>query len=427
MVKKSASRTQQKSSVAATSSDTSPAWIRISVGVAVVAGACACYWKSGSRETGEGANGIPEALQKNFLCMARCASMPDDDSAKVIAMQVEAGCWREGGETDETICDAKPAGICLTACSLGSTNMATWLPGTFGATSSAIAAGHIEGMHAAYAEHLRCAARCNSEGATVDQSDPNAAQKALEVLERCGIVEFVGLFDAELLETVRKSISTLRSQEGRYSALLDTNLHSGRYQVFLPFVKPFQSRDALGVSDLVRQVLTEYFAKGPNAESGWGIDHISVISSRKGSKNQTLHPDVPYRSRLHLSVHTALDDITRDMGPTYFCPCSGVSSEHEWGAQAAIRHTILQQQTCLSAPFFRDFTPKGAQKIYDGINFHMGLDNWSEGDRHVLKLETGAGDYPIRRNFTKNRQPEVLKNVAMFREKFGLPTFGAKV
>jgi hypothetical protein len=183
-----------------------------------------------------------------------------------------------------------------------------------------------------------------ADSVTVDISEPDFHLRASQVLVRCGVVQLSGIFDgsgdgAKLLGSVREALAILHGQEGRYAALLDTvMLRDGRYQLFLPFVEPF-SVQTLSADSKVVAVLAEYFA---NVSKGFGIDHISVLSSSPGSGNQTLHPDVSYFPREHLSVHTALDDISLDMGPTYFCPCTGVASE-DMMANIALRMLVLDR------------------------------------------------------------------------------------
>ncbi|CAK0817335.1 unnamed protein product [Prorocentrum cordatum] len=70
-----------------------------------------------------------------------------------------------------------------------------------------------------------------------------------------------------------------------------------------------------------------------------------VLTSAAGSGNQSLHPDVPYFKGLTVSVHTALLDVTADMGPTYFCPCTGEALRRdEWPASAAMKMSILKKK-----------------------------------------------------------------------------------
>eukprot|EP00747_Dinoflagellata_sp_TGD_P093622 gnl/TRDRNA2_/TRDRNA2_165830_c0_seq1.p1 gnl/TRDRNA2_/TRDRNA2_165830_c0~~gnl/TRDRNA2_/TRDRNA2_165830_c0_seq1.p1 ORF type:complete len:430 (+),score=94.83 gnl/TRDRNA2_/TRDRNA2_165830_c0_seq1:52-1341(+) len=369
-----------------------------------------------------GGHSLGKDLEKHFACGARCAAMTPGDRTILEKWLKENGCDKDarGGEPlDDTTCLAPLEQICITGCSEGSTDMAKWIPGAFGAGSPAVAEERLAGMRKEHTSHMQCASKCASEGVLVDVSEPGAIETALQKLRGCGMVQLKGAFDPELLEKVRKTIATLRSQEGRFAALLDREqLRGGRFQLYLPFAAPFDTRQGLGVSDPVLEILTGYFG-----ELGFGIDHVTILTSGHPAENQTLHPDVPYFKRLHLSVHTALDDITYDMGPTYFCPCTGQASE-DWAANAAIRLTVLRRKECLGLSYARQLTPKGTVTIYDGVTFHKGLENFSEKDRHLLKLELGSGDYPVRRDYTKRAPREGQKQMEKFRAAFGVPRFG---
>merc|ERR1712176_1680046 len=198
-------------------------------------------------------------------------------------------------------------------------------------------------------------------------------------------------------------------------------LHDGRFQVYLPFAEPFKDKQLLGVSSLVETVLAGYFG-----DRGFGIDHVSVLTSSSPSGNQSLHPDVPYFKGLTVSVHTALVDITTDMGPTFFCPCTGeVEDKGQWPESSAIKMVILQKKACFGPTFAPTFTARGTMTIYDGALFHLGLENGSGRDRPVLKLEVGATGYPERRNYIQQAPPAGKKQTRLFREALGPPRMGA--
>ncbi|CAE7918604.1 Mlf [Symbiodinium necroappetens] len=242
--------------------------------------------------------------------------------------------------------------------------MATFLPGAFGPGAAPVGS---EPFSQALQVHRDCAERCASEGIAV--SADSGAEKAVDTLRRCGVVQLLGAYDLTALDRFQKAFDQLKSKEKAYKKLLDTKqLHDGRYQVYLPFAKPFSSRETLGVSDLVLEVLHAYFM---TSGGSFGIDHVSVLTSASGSANQSLHPDVHYFKGLSVSVHTALHDIPSSLGPTYFCPCTGESlTREDWPASAAIKMTILKRKDCLARSFAPSFTAPGTVTIYDGAMFH---------------------------------------------------------
>ncbi|CAE7586079.1 unnamed protein product [Symbiodinium natans] len=296
--------------------------------------------------------------------------------------------------------------------------MATFLPGAFGAKTAPAPA---EQFAPALQAHHDCADRCVSEGIAVSVAD--GAKKAVDTLQRCGVVQLLGAYDLSELDQFQKAFDQLKSREKAYKKLLDTKqLHDGRYQVYLPFTKPFSSRKTLGVSDLVLEVLRSYFLASGGS---FGIDHVTVLTSSSGSANQSLHPDVHYFKGLSVSVHTALQDVPASMGPTFFCPCTGESlTREDWPPSAAIKMTILKRKDCLAAQFAPSFTARGTVTIYDGAMFHKGLENGSGRDRPVLKLEVAAEEFAERRNYIQLASAAAKKQVRRFREAMGPPYFG---
>merc|ERR1712187_848876 len=128
--------------------------------------------------------------------------------------------------------------------------MARMLPDTFSKGSTPLTKANKEQLRVAYGKHKDCAAQCARDGVAVEVGLPNATQVAAETLRRCGVVHLVGAYDLALLDKVERAIDKLRASEKSFSALLDTiQLHDSRYQVYLPFTAPFNSREALGVGD----------------------------------------------------------------------------------------------------------------------------------------------------------------------------------
>lgn len=362
---------------------------------------------------------MPAGLRANFECALRCTQMTDGDRAAVEAALRQAGCDPENPGS-HVVCATTPEQVCVGACGGGQQDMTKWLPGAFGPGAPSIA-GRLPELDAVHADYWRCAERCSLDGVVVDAGSVDAEAQALEVLRRCGVVQLAGGFDEELLGCVQRGIDALSAKKKAYDKLVDhQQLHDGRYQVYLPFAEPFKSRAALGANDLVVGVLAEYFTG-----LGFGIDHVSVLTSASPSGNQSLHPDVPYFKGLTVSIHTALLDVTREMGPTYFCPCTGEALQpEEWPASAAIKMTILKDKACFGPSFAPAFTRKGTITIYDGAMFHQGLENLSGKDRPVLKLEVGAKGFPARRNYIQLAPPAGKKQTRLFREALGPPRMG---
>lgn len=346
--------------------------------------------------------------------------MTDEDRNKVGAIWRQADCERLG-PSGHPVCASSPEQLCVGSCGGGGQDMSRWLTDAFGPERAEARAERRVALRAGHREHQRCARRCASEGVAVDASDGNASQLALEVLRRCGVVQLPGAYDLGLLGRVQSAIDKLSADQKRYGKLLDrTQLHDGRYQVYLPYAAPFKSREALGAGDLVLSVLAGYFAG-----SGFGIDHVSILTSASGSDNQSLHPDVPYFRNLAVSVHTALRDITLGMGPTFFCPCTGEALQRDqWPMSAAIKMSVLKRQDCMGPSLVPLLTKRGTVTIYDGATFHKGLANGSDRDRPVLKLEVGAEGFPARRNYEQLAPAAAKRHTELFRGALGPPRFG---
>ncbi|CAK9098773.1 unnamed protein product [Durusdinium trenchii] len=179
---------------------------------------------------------------------------------------------------------------------------------------------------------------------------------------------------------------------------------------------------------------------------GFGIDHVTVLHSDV-SGNQSLHPDVHYFKGLSVSVHTALQDVPLEMGPTFFCPCTGESLfREEWPASAAIkmsqaetyrsstaRHTEVptkdhsEAKRLSSKPAGSCFDKARNSNSLKGCLEWQGLKNGSGRDRPVLKLEVAAEDFVERRNYIQLASGAAKKQVKAFRNVMGPPRFGADV
>eukprot|EP00933_Yihiella_yeosuensis_P015285 TRINITY_DN13392_c0_g1_i1.p1 TRINITY_DN13392_c0_g1~~TRINITY_DN13392_c0_g1_i1.p1 ORF type:complete len:415 (+),score=80.49 TRINITY_DN13392_c0_g1_i1:178-1245(+) len=348
--------------------------------------------------------------------------MTDGDREVLNGVWRSVGCEQQGPSA-HPICATSPEQICVGACGGGQQDMTTWLPGAFGSGSVDVAQERVDQFGKQMVAHHKCASSCATQGIAVPANAPDAADRAVKMLQRCGVVQLLDAYDLAALDRFQKYFDQLKTKTKAYNKLLDTvQLHDGRSQVYLPFTAPFNTREAVGVSDLVGRVLEGYFRLGGH---GYGIDHVSVLMSAKGSSNQSLHPDVPYFKGLSVSVHTALRDVTRKMGPTFFCPCTGEALvREEWPASAAIKMSILKRRECLASSFVPEFTKRGTVTIYDGAMFHKGLENESDEDRPVLKLEVAAEGFQEIRNYVQQASPAAKKQTKRFRDAFGPPLMG---
>jgi len=372
-----------------------------------------------------GTSATDSELKAHFECATRCAGMTDADREKVAEMWRSVGC-EQGGPGMHPVCASSLEQLCVGACGGGQQDMPSWLPGTFGKASPGVKKEQWLEFEAASKAHRSCSAECARQGVTVAADAPDAAQRALQTLQRCGVVQLRGAYASDQLDKFQKAFEKLRAKPDAYKKLLDQKqLHDGRYQVYLPYTAPFNTRQAIGVSDLVLEVLGSYFQAGGH---GFGIDHVSVLTSASESGNQSLHPDVPYFKGLTVSVHTALRDVSMDMGPTFFCPCTGEALvREEWPSSAAIKMTILKRRDCLASSLAPPMTSRGTVTIYDGAMFHKGLENDSGKDRPVLKLEVGATDFPERRNYIQLASKAAKKQMLRFRSALGPPRMGEKL
>jgi len=364
---------------------------------------------------------LPASFESDLACAVRCSRLTDSDRQVIATALKQAGCDpKTPGK--HVLCATTPEQVCAGSCGSGKQDMASWLPGAFGLGSAQIAEKELQSMaRQAHDEYWTCAERCSRERVMVDAHEAGAEDRAVETLQRCGVVQLARSFDGRLLEKVQAGIDELASKKKLHNKLLDQKqLHTGRSQVYLPFSEPFKTRQALGVSDLVHAVLERYFAGRE-----FGIDHVSVLTSDSPCGNQSLHPDIHYFKGLAVSVHTALLDVTRDMGPTYFCPCTGEKmSKEEWPSSAAVKMATLKEKACFGPSFAPSFIPRGTVTIYDGAMFHMGLENLSGRKRPVLKLEVGAEDYPEIRNYIQMAPETAKRHVNKYRIALGPPRMG---
>ncbi|CAJ1431912.1 unnamed protein product [Effrenium voratum] len=309
-----------------------------------------------------------DELLFHWDCASRCAAMTDADRVAIGSIYRSANC-DVGGPGAHPVCASSPEQLCAGICGGKAQDMAAMLRDSF---APGTANAREDEFSEALEEHHNCASRCASEGVAVSVKSAGAAGQALETLQRCGVVQLLDGYDPDSLDRFDKAFDLLKSKEKAYKKLLDRKqLHDGRFQVYLPYTKPFSSRQTLGVSDLVLEILTTYFEGSGN---GFGIDHATVLTSATGSGNQSLHPDVHYFKGLSVSVHTALRDVPLKMGPTFFCPCTGEAlSREEWPVSAAIKMTVLKRKDCLASSLAPKLTKRGTVTIYDGAMFHKAL------------------------------------------------------
>lgn len=363
---------------------------------------------------------LTKELRANYKCALQCAQLTESDYEAIHVVLRQAGCTPENPGA-HVLCATTPEQVCVGACGGGQQDMSKWLTGAFGSPIEGLKRRVEREASDVGNRYWQCADECVREGVAVEAQSENAQGRALDILKRCGVVQLIGSYDLEALDRFQRGFDALKAKRAKYDKLLDQEqLHDGRYQVYLPFAGPFKNRSMLGANDLVIKVLGGYFG-----EHGFGIDHVSVLNSASPSGNQSLHPDIHYFKALTVSVHTALVDVTREMGPTFFCPCTGeVVEKDSWPPSAAIKMTILKQKSCFGPTLTPSFTARGTTTIYDGAMFHKGLDNDSGRDRPVLKLEVGAEGYPARRNYIQLAPKTGKQQTLLFREALGPPRMG---
>jgi len=361
---------------------------------------------------------VPQIVEDMLACSAPCARLSTRDRAVVVG-QLQGACTVT---KDAGLCEMTPEQFCAANCGGGQRDMGLWLPDSFGETKVAAAGKHAaERLKVAFHAHLQCSARCASEGVFVEAWGSNATAKATDILRRCGVVHLIGAFELKLLDEVQQALDKLRSQKKKMAALLDrVQLHDSRFQMYLPFAPPFNSRAGMGLSDPVMAVLDAYLTG-----VAFGIDHLAVMTSHGPNNDQSLHPDNPSFMRLTMNVHTALHDIPASMGTTKFCPCTGeVKSEDMWVTNAAIKMAMLKNKDCLGESYAATFLSRGTVTIYDGATFHGGLANRGRRNRDVLKLDLGSAAFTVKRNYIQHAPRNAKKEVEKYRAAFGPPRFG---
>jgi hypothetical protein len=353
-----------------------------------------------------------DPFAKFWSCGAYCYGLTPADRAKLTQWVADSGC-REDGGTSQEHCAARPEDICVLTCEQG-WDMHDWLPETFPSsfTQRFWSPPAAAEMLAFRNSHSECTARCTEAGMTLG---PDASpEEALSILNACGAVFLSPGWAAgsEEIELARLGMEALHVYPG---PLKHDHLRDGRTQVFLPFEPPFNSSTLL-FTPAIKSLVFGYLKKPMS------IDHVSILSSRSGSAAQGMHPDVSYFRATHLSVHTALERIDLQMGPTRFCPCTAV--EEPAAFAAALRLATRSKGDCLLTSVTRTAGMEpGAATVYDGLVFHQGGANPSRQDRPILKLELGNLDFIAERNYTRGATAECIDATRSYRHAFGTSFF----
>jgi len=207
-------------------------------------------------------------------------------------------------------------------------------------------------------------------------------EAAAEALRRCGAVHLQALLPRKLMTELATAWKDLQLDTKELEQRTDTSrLRAGRKEVWVPFKAPFNNTDLIAGGPL-RQLLSAYWPG-----SGAVLDHISIINAIPGSKAQPLHSDVLAPSS-HLEFHTPLVDITPDLGPTRFCPCTQRMATDNASAEGSWRF-VAPAKLCEAEPSLGySFAPAspGTVTMYDAAVVHGGGAVASTQERPILQI-----------------------------------------
>jgi len=230
-------------------------------------------------------------------------------------------------------------------------------------------------------KYLTCAEDCSYLSEAIE-----IGPHALERLRKCGVVHLKNVYSPEIIRELETGWERLISGEGNYNGGFHIrelesidHLRGQRTEVFLPYVPPFNKPEFL-MNEQVMELTRSYFGddggrskrrrvgeKEEETTEDVIVDYTTVIRSRGGgeSQDQVLHTDVDEATHLnttlikreralrssddrhgntrgnfvipfsqHLEMHVMLQEVTLDMGPTLFCPCT---HGHYWGGEVTLR------------------------------------------------------------------------------------------
>ncbi|CEL97706.1 unnamed protein product [Vitrella brassicaformis CCMP3155] len=280
-------------------------------------------------------------------------------------------------------------------------------------TENAIIKGNLDlsALPADLEEYLTCAKECTDiSRLTFDFSkEPQpTVEDLLQTLRTCGLVSLVNYFPSAYAREIHAAIGQLE-KAGKVNQIplkhfQNMNLWNNRYEMWLPYVEPFMRLAATFANrTVIPQVIKGYLQPDPQ---GPVLDYPSAIfAPARTTGSQPLHRDTVDSLRSErgvgetVNVQIAIQDMTHQMGPTLFCPCSQkylvfgdnyVTDALEFWFW---RSADDRDNHCIeSTAFSRDFTPAGAVTVYDGITVHQGMANTSPSNRTIMNLSFAASD-----------------------------------
>jgi len=378
-------------------------------------------------------------------CLARCASLSPKSLKAVAALAEKSSTgpnsknpWRLPRElcnASTRHCDVLHEAFCAALqCTVNASgSLGKWMPLTDAIKAPQPSAQATSALSTMFQAHEKCATRCASQdylSVEISPGEHDSVILAAEKLTECGVVHLTGhAWPTRTLDMFRQQVSALASMSADEQSGLAMHLRANRTEFFLPF--DAELAEAISNSTLT-SVMQKYL------QEPFALDYVSVLTAIAGiSGSQELHSDVAFFPRMSLSAHTALQEITPNMGLTLFCPCSHtISRWHnkttshsvnsfplDIGMAAAVRQASRAISKSIASPCVGvTYVPKGLAPgtltIYDGAVLHAGLANSASTDRRVLNINFAAPPgYEVIRNYTSRCSNRVQVETAGWRAK----------
>jgi len=227
-----------------------------------------------------------------------------------------------------------------------------------------------------------------SVGASFLASDPSTAAAALA---EEGVVFIDGLLDEVAAAEVRRYVEAWLVQakqdaaedtapEQRFGGVLS---RTNRYDLYLPLEGPVESALKTCASKL-RTVLEGVLGDNPE------LYELSALVSDKGAPRQPVHPDTGYsNSTAIVTAFVALQDVTGEMGPTFFLA----------GTQSQAAHLAFNGEPAAKAELLRTSPRRlgtvraGDATVFDSRLLHGGGAN-DQGRRILFYFSFKARESP---------------------------------
>ena len=215
-----------------------------------------------------------------------------------------------------------------------------------------------------------CGTKCAASGHTVPLSEPG---KAVETLERCGMVVLPALFDPQVLTALRDELVERQNLTTGFVPGHKLEMPgvrgSLRQELILPFRYSVAVLEALG-KPAALVTLTQLLGHPPS------IDLASLIVAWPGAGAQDYHRDAEPGTEAALLLFVPLDPtsiaVAGAAGPPEMCACS---------------HTPGSPEECGESPPVPMATdglaPLGSAVVYDSGLVHRGLSNPPQQDSAV--------------------------------------------